>query len=205
VPRHFEEEDRETIRTELLGRGAELFSRYGFRKTGVDEVARLAGVSKGSFYSFFDSKEDFFVEILLETERKIRETLEKNLFSSELPVKEAFVDALFRQLMYLRNTPVLHILTKPEEYHFLFRKLGPEQRGKLFAADEEYVIRLLQEAGNHLHLREVDPPVLTGALRGISLLVMHREEIGEPVFEDSLRLILTAVADYLFPDGDTSS
>lgn len=199
MPRHFEEEDREAIRSGLLERGTELFSRYGFKKTNVDEVARLAGVSKGSFYSFFDTKEDFFVEILLETERHIRAILEENLFTGRLPVKEAFVDALSRQLLYLQDTPVLHILTRPEDYFFLFRKLDSAQMERLFAADEEYVIHLLQEARKYTPVRDVDPSVLTGAMRGISLMVLHRKEIGDPVFEESLKLILTATAEYLFP------
>mgnify|MGYP006292830981 CR=1 FL=1 len=202
MPRHFEEEDREAIRTELLKQGTELFSRYGYKKTNVDEVVRLAGVSKGSFYSFFDSKEDFFVDILLDTEREIRIIIEDNFSSSELPVKEAFVDAIFRQLIYLQNSPVLQILTRPEDYHFLFRKLDSSQTAKLFTADEEYIIHLLEGARTYVPVRELDPSVLTGAMRGISLLVLHRREIGEPVFEDSLRLILTAFAEYLFPERD---
>ena len=202
MSRHFETEEREAIRTELLTRGTELFNRYGFKKTNVDEVVRLAGVSKGSFYSFFDSKEEFFVEILLDTELKIRAILEENLFSSELPVKEAFVDALFRQLIYLQNTPVLHVMTRPEDYHFLFRKLDSDQIERLFAADEEYMIHLLQKVRPYAPVRDIDPAVLTGAMRGISLLVLHRKEIGGPVFEESLKLILTAIADYLFPQGD---
>lgn len=202
MPRHFEEEEREVIRNELLARGGELFNRYGFKKTNVDEVVRLAGVSKGSFYSFFESKEDFFVEILLDTEREIRDIMEENLFSSELPIQEAFVDALFRQLLYLQNTPVLHILTRPEDYHFLFRKLDADQMAKLFTADEEFIIHLLQRARAYVPIRDVAPAVLTGAMRGISLLVLHRKEIGAPVFEDSLRFILAAFAEYLFPEGD---
>lgn len=201
MPRHFEEEDKKAIRRELLNRGSELFSRYGFKKTNLDEVVQQAGVSKGSFYSFFDSKEDFFVEILLQTERTVHDTLEEELFASELPVKEAFVEALAGQLLYLQNTPILHILTQPEEYHFLFRKIDPAHMEKLFAADEQYIKRLLQKAGAYTPVREIEPTVLTGTLRGISLLLLHRKEIGEAVFEDSLRLILTAMAEYLFPEG----
>lgn len=159
-------------------------------------------ITKGSFYSFFGSKEDFFVEILLQTERKVHEKLEEELFASELPVKEAFVDALSRQLLYLQNTPILHILTQPEDYQFLFRKIGSAQMEKLFAADEQYIERLLEKAGAYTPVREIEPAVLTGTMRGISLLLLHRKEIGESVFEDSLRLILTAMAEYLFPEGD---
>ncbi len=201
MPRHFEEEDRRLIRTELLNRGSELFSKYGFKKTNLDEVVRLAGLSKGSFYSFFSSKEDFFVEILLQTESRVHEKLEEDLFTSELPVKEAFVDALLQQLLYLQHTPILHILTQPEEYHFLFRKVDAAQMEKLFAADEEYIERLLRRAGDYTQVREVDAAVLTGTMRGISLLLLHRNEIGDSVFEDSLKLILTALAEYLFSEG----
>ncbi len=39
-----------------------LFTRYGFDKVTVDEITRRAGVSKGTFYTHFDSKESVLVE-----------------------------------------------------------------------------------------------------------------------------------------------
>ena len=47
-------------RRELLIRvGVELLTEKGFVSTGLDEVVKKAGVPKGSFYAYFESKEAF--------------------------------------------------------------------------------------------------------------------------------------------------
>jgi len=51
-------------RDRLLEQGLELFAKQGFHATGVQEIADTSGVPKGSFYNYFDSKEQFAVEVL---------------------------------------------------------------------------------------------------------------------------------------------
>ena len=41
-------------------------STRGFNATGVQEITAAAGVPKGSFYNYFDSKEAFAVAVLTE-------------------------------------------------------------------------------------------------------------------------------------------
>ena len=53
-------------RSRLLEKGADLVSSRGFNATGVQEITAAAGVPKGSFYNYFDSKEAFAVEVLSE-------------------------------------------------------------------------------------------------------------------------------------------
>lgn len=42
----------------LLNRAYELFTSRGFHRTTIDAIAFKAGVSKGSFYNYFQDKED---------------------------------------------------------------------------------------------------------------------------------------------------
>ena len=53
-------------RSRLLEKGGELISTRGFNATGVQEITAAAGVPKGSFYNYFDSKEAFAVAVLSE-------------------------------------------------------------------------------------------------------------------------------------------
>lgn len=53
-------------RSKLLEKGAGLVSSRGFNATGVQEITAAAGVPKGSFYNYFESKEAFAVEVLSE-------------------------------------------------------------------------------------------------------------------------------------------
>lgn len=51
-------------RDRLLEQGLLLFAQQGFHATGVQEIADASGVPKGSFYNYFDSKEQFAAEVL---------------------------------------------------------------------------------------------------------------------------------------------
>ncbi|MBN3561719.1 TetR/AcrR family transcriptional regulator [Aliamphritea spongicola] len=54
------EHNRETI----LQKGMELFNRRGYHGTGIKEILDACQVPKGSFYNYFESKEQFGVEVL---------------------------------------------------------------------------------------------------------------------------------------------
>ncbi len=56
-------------RARLIESAAALFSRVGFERAGVDEIAQGAGVAKGTVYLYFRSKADLFHAILDELKR----------------------------------------------------------------------------------------------------------------------------------------
>ena len=49
---------------EILDAAQKVFGDSGFARAKVDDVARLAGVSKGTLYLYFDSKETLFREVV---------------------------------------------------------------------------------------------------------------------------------------------
>jgi len=51
-------------RADILEIGTELISTNGFNATGIDPVLKRAGVPKGSFYNYFNNKEDFGLAII---------------------------------------------------------------------------------------------------------------------------------------------
>ncbi|MEO8101052.1 MAG: TetR/AcrR family transcriptional regulator [Betaproteobacteria bacterium] len=51
---------------ELAAAALDLFVERGFAATRLDDVARRAGVSKGTLYLYFDSKEDLFKAVIRE-------------------------------------------------------------------------------------------------------------------------------------------
>ncbi|MBP2630035.1 MAG: transcriptional regulator, TetR family [Firmicutes bacterium] len=56
--------DLEQTKQKLLEVGLSLFEQKGFNATGIQEIATLAGVPKGSFYNYFASKDDFGVAVI---------------------------------------------------------------------------------------------------------------------------------------------
>ena len=56
-------------RDAILEAARAMFSRLGFRKTSIDEVAQKAQVGKGTVYLAAESKEDLFYQVV---EREMR-------------------------------------------------------------------------------------------------------------------------------------
>ncbi|MDW8002583.1 MAG: TetR/AcrR family transcriptional regulator [Deltaproteobacteria bacterium] len=50
---------------EILNAASNLFSKKGYVETTIDEIANLAGVTKGGVYYYFDSKADILYRICL--------------------------------------------------------------------------------------------------------------------------------------------
>src|SRR5437870_10741769 len=49
----------------VVERAAKTFARYGFKKTSIDDIARAAGVAKGTVYLGCTSKLDLFYQAIL--------------------------------------------------------------------------------------------------------------------------------------------
>jgi AcrR family transcriptional regulator len=59
-------ESRADTRAALLDAGAHVFVERGFQGASIEAITDAAGFTRGAFYSNFDSKEQFFAELLQE-------------------------------------------------------------------------------------------------------------------------------------------
>ncbi|MFT6994393.1 MAG: TetR/AcrR family transcriptional repressor of nem operon [Maribacter sp.] len=82
----------------MQAKGLELFYSKGYYNTSVDDVLKELSMSKGAFYYHFDSKEDFFIQIVQNLlARKIYSTLIEPIEGHDNPIQtiiECFEDAL---------------------------------------------------------------------------------------------------------------
>jgi TetR/AcrR family transcriptional regulator, transcriptional repressor for nem operon len=55
---------RERVRKKIVESARRLFNRNGFENVSVDSIMAHAGLTRGGFYSYFDSKSDLYAEVL---------------------------------------------------------------------------------------------------------------------------------------------
>ncbi|MGA9872873.1 MAG: TetR/AcrR family transcriptional regulator [Rhodococcus sp. (in: high G+C Gram-positive bacteria)] len=84
-------------RTQLLGIGSRLFADRPYDEVWIEEVADLAGVSRGLMYHYFSSKRDFFAEIIRVESARILEATDPD---TSLPVLEQVAAGLDAYIRY---------------------------------------------------------------------------------------------------------
>ena len=65
----------EEKREHILDVAAKLFVQKGFHSTDIDQIARAAGVAKGSIYNYFQSKDDLYIHVCRHYFERAREAM----------------------------------------------------------------------------------------------------------------------------------
>jgi len=55
---------KERVRAKIVDSARSLFNRSGFDRVSVDSIMSHAGLTRGAFYSYFESKNDLYTEVL---------------------------------------------------------------------------------------------------------------------------------------------
>jgi AcrR family transcriptional regulator len=69
------ERKRQLVRDELTEAALQLLAFQGFEETTIDQMAAAAGVSRRTFFRYFQSKEDVIIEFLSDLGRKLSDGL----------------------------------------------------------------------------------------------------------------------------------
>lgn len=85
---------------QIITAATEVFAKRGYQSTKIDEVAKKAGVAKGSVYLYFDSKEQLFEEVMKEGVRNYKQ-VKLEALNTDLPFYEKL------KLMLIKETDFL--------------------------------------------------------------------------------------------------
>ena len=177
----FSERERAMIRAKLIYRGRELFSRFGLKKTSIEMLAKSAGIAKGSFYSFFDSKEILYLEIIEEEEITLNEPL-LALLEKRVDM-DGLIDELWQLFLSAQGNPLINQVYEEGVMETLVRRITPERLQEHLDVDEERIRligRIAEANGYELTER---PEMLAGLFRAIFVIALNREIVGLDVFE----------------------
>ena len=134
MARSFTEHEKENIKKSLKEACKHSWTQYGYKKTSVDELCKQAGISKGAFYIFFESKEALFCEVLCSVQEQIRNTASKII--GQQKNKYGVAEAL--KLVY-REYDKNNFLYGSDRMHYtiLMNKLSDAQVKKIKESDKK--------------------------------------------------------------------
>ena len=171
----FTEEQDETIRRDLIREARCCGVTVGMRKTSVEQLTEAVGISKGSFYKFFDSKELLFFAVLEDIHTECFAAAQKSLQeNAAIDPASRTAAAILAACRWLSETKAFVFIENDAE--FLLHRL-PEEVKTAHYHDDETHIRLLLEKYDLVPNRGISLAAAT--VRGLILTVSHKEQIGK--------------------------
>jgi AcrR family transcriptional regulator len=186
---------RETI----LAAALEEFSSRGFAETRLDDVARRAGVAKGTIYLYFSDKENLFQELIRAVLAPLIAAIEA-MGGTDLPmplVGERIVDMFVNQVLETRRKEVIRlIITEGRRFPKIAEFYYREVLSRVMAA----VRKLLRRAADRGEVPATlaDFPQLIAAPGLVAIIWSGLFERFEPL---DVRAMMKAHVDILFAPG----
>lgn len=142
----FSDNEKEIIKQRLLCEGERLFTAFGIKKVSIDELVQSTGIAKGSFYSFYPSKEHLYMDIVGKQQtqmwHEMKEFLEDN---RSLPPRELTKQCFLWMFNQLQRYPMLK-KADSETADYLYRKL-PREVIEAHTKDDSYELIQLEQYG----------------------------------------------------------
>jgi AcrR family transcriptional regulator len=190
------ERRRQQTRNHLLAAAAQVFSERGFHGASLDQVAAVAGFSKGAVYSNFESKEDLFLALFKAISEKEIEALHATVQGSEVPPEARLSDfiALIREDA-ARAGETFGLLY--QEF-WLYAVRNPKAREQLIRLDDENVravAKVIESDRKRQNLKEIESldqiaRIIIVLFRGITLLGILQPEVADDMLlETAIRFV----------------
>lgn len=148
-------------RTALVTAAREVFERDGFLDARISDISKEAGVASGSFYTYFDSKEEIFAAVV----EQVREEMLHPHIRERVGIDDPreLIAAANREYLqsYRRNARLMAVLEQVSKIDEKFRVLRFE-RAMAFVERNAEMIRNLQARG--LVDAELDAAITSQAL-----------------------------------------
>jgi AcrR family transcriptional regulator len=190
-----QERRRQLTRDHLLAAAAQVFAERGFHGATLDEVARVAGFSKGAVYSNFESKDDLFLALFKAGYEHEMARLVATLEASDVPPADRLSDFVSLIQDESHQTPTSPLL---QMEFWLYAARNPEARARLAAIDDEAVAasaNLLRSLREEEGLEPLEDPervarVIEVLFRGISLLrIMQPEVVDDRLLKVAIEFV----------------
>ncbi len=89
----------------IIASARRLFSKYGFKKTTMDEIALHAGKGKSSLYYYYKSKEEVFAAVVEEESQHLQEKINTAILKEETASEKlkAYVKSSIKTIQEMAN------------------------------------------------------------------------------------------------------
>ena len=196
MPKAFTQSNKDRIRSNLLQKGREYFIRYGLKKTSVDELAKSAGIAKGSFYKFFDSKEALLMAIHEASEERLRGELIRKIEELKNPAEKlrTFLKSSFS---IIEDDPLLLAIFRRDRFDSLSDFMTSRQYEEHYQHNITFMIELIGKWQKEGIIRQLDGEIVSNLIGSTFFIFLQKEALGAEMYAKVTDMLVECLVGYL--------
>lgn len=185
MPR-FGDNEKGIIRQRLMSEGERLFTAFGLKKVSIDELVQAVGIAKGSFYSFYQSKEHLYMDIAGYLQSQMWSEMDAFLEEHRsLPPRELTRQCFLWMFSQSQKYQMLQ-QTDNETIDYLYRKLPSETIESHTKDDSQELLRLSKYGVTF----KCDINIAAKTLQVIAVCFLNLRKNGETDYSAVMEIIL---------------
>lgn len=161
-----------------------LFKEKGYKKTNISEIMRITDMGTGTFYNYYDSKDEVFMDIYMDENEHLKRKIMDKVDMSAHPMQ------VMEQMMTLNNigmheSPILSVWYDRE----LFAKIEKSFREKHALDNFDFmyssfieVVKKWQDEG--LMVKSISPEMIMAIFGALIQVETHKNDIGIEYFPE---------------------
>lgn len=188
MPR-FNENEKEKINNKLLKEGERLFTAHGIKKVTIDDLVEAVGIAKASFYTFYESKEYLYLDIVQSIQQTIFTELNNLLDSNtNLPSNERVLQVFNAMNKLMLQYPILSYIDT-STIELIARKVSKERLSAFYEQNFDAAESLYQ----HGIRFSCDIQTVSYAFQAIYHSFMYLRDKGESIQSSVTDILLHGV------------
>ena len=167
------------VRSKIVSNASHVFSKFGFKKTAMDDIAKASCMGKSSLYYYFKSKEEVFEAVVKMEADLLRIELEKRVVNSHDNPKEKIRNYVLIRMKFLKEMVNFYDALKND---YLGNLAFTERIREKYDREEQQIIQVLLQQGidsGIFNIKEtkISSIALATALKGLETALLIKNTI----------------------------
>lgn len=167
------------------------FSKHGFEKGNIGEIAKSAGVAKGSMYQYFENKKELFLYCVKWTTDLLVKKYQKYMIPADKEIN------IFDYIYESSRTVIIQMREERELVIFIqdvflgkYKSLMDESMEYMLKISEEYTLQLIRQGKENGYIRkDIDDKLLCLFITGVSYkfkeyMMSKARNLGEDILDE---------------------
>lgn len=178
----------------VMRSGISEFINHGFEKANVGNIAKNAGVAKGSMYQYFENKRELFIFSVKWSIEFLMKKYDKyiTMRDKELSIFDFFYNNAKNMWLQMRDEREIVIFIQ-DVFLGKYSNLTDESMDYMVKLSDEYLLNLIKDGKNNGSIRkDIDDSILSLFMTGVSFkikeyLMKKARSLGEDIVDEDFK------------------